>query len=176
MKQDRRLSEAGRARKVAELDDEILETVCLDVGGRIAALGGSRKRPSPAGRWADAADARSTVVCLRDCRSGETPRGEPIPASKTNNESERTPRSPAATRKTGRTNKTLAGAPTRTVNVSALESLCLYRPDLTLSRLNGEISRWLETGQNCFAAVLAELDLTPSSDSVLGTFLPLPGG
>jgi hypothetical protein len=53
----------------------------------------------------------------------EKPNGETLAVLGTNNEAERTLRSPAQARDTGRTNKTAAGARRQTVIVSVLESL-----------------------------------------------------
>jgi hypothetical protein len=53
----------------------------------------------------------------------EKPNGEMLVVSGTNNEAERTLRSPAQARDTGRTNKTVPGAWRQTVIVSVLKSL-----------------------------------------------------
>jgi len=58
----------------------------------------------------------------------EKPNGEMLVVSGKNNEAERTLRSPAQARGTGRTNKTVAGARRQTVIVSVLESLRQHLP------------------------------------------------
>ncbi|MGD0383436.1 MAG: hypothetical protein ABSA77_07950 [Thermoguttaceae bacterium] len=79
------------------------------------------------------------------------PNGETMLVSGTNNEAERTLRSPAQARGTGRTNKTVAGARRQTVIVSVLESLRQHLSTFTLSSVIKEIRRWCETGRSCFA-------------------------
>jgi hypothetical protein len=111
----------------------------------------------------------------------QKPNGEMMAISGTNNESERTLRSPAQARDTGRTNKTPAGARRQTVIVSVLESLRQYLPTFTLSNVIVEIGHWLEAGRSCFARLAANLGLTggqPHTDrpSLLDSLLPVPDG
>lgn len=75
----------------------------------------------------------------------EKPNGETMLVSGTNKEAERTLRSPAQARDTGRTNKTVTGARRQTVIVSVLESLRQHFSTFTLSSVIGEIRRWSET-------------------------------
>ena len=67
------------------------------------------------------------------------PNGKATPVAGTNNEAERTLRSAATARKTGRTSKTLRGARRQTILVSVLESLRQQLPTFTLSSVIGEI-------------------------------------
>ena len=67
------------------------------------------------------------------------PNGKATPVAGTNNEAERTLRSAATARKTGRTSKTLRGARRQTILVSVLESLRQQLPTFTLSAVIGEI-------------------------------------
>jgi hypothetical protein len=69
----------------------------------------------------------------------------------TNNSSERRLRGPALDRKSGRTNKTAAGAHRRSVIVSVLESLRANLEPFTLSKVLEEVSRWLHEGMSLFA-------------------------
>ena len=94
----------------------------------------------------------------------------------TNNEAERTLRSPAQARKTGRTNKTMRGARRQTIVMSVLESLRLYLPTFTLSSVIAEIQRWVEKGRSCFTDLLKKLKLSVPEESVLERVLPLPSG
>jgi len=48
--------------------------------------------------------------------------------------------------------------------------------EFTLWNLIEEVSRRLETGRSCFAALLKWLDLPPPESSVLETVLPLSEG
>ncbi len=64
----------------------------------------------------------------------------------TNNEAERTLRSAATARKTGRTSKTLRGTRRQTILVSVLESLRQQLPTFTLSSVIGEILRLVRHG------------------------------
>ena len=99
----------------------------------------------------------------------------------TNNESERTLRSAAEARNTGRSNKTVRGARCRTVIVSVLESLRQYLSTCTLSSVLAEIRHWLKAGRSCFARLAEKLGLTEGRiaadrPSLLDRLLPVPDG
>jgi hypothetical protein len=100
----------------------------------------------------------------------------------TNNESERTLRSAAQARDTGRTSKTVPGARRRTVIVSVLESLRQYLSTYTLSSVIEEVRRWLEAGRSCFARLAEKLGLAVAGSaaeghsSLLDRLLPVPDG
>ena len=98
------------------------------------------------------------------------------PVAGTNNEAERTLRSPAEARETGRTNKTLRGARRRTVIVSVLESLRQYLATFTLSSVIDEIARWSATGRSCFTKLARKLRLSESDNAVLDFIYPKPSG
>jgi transposase len=112
----------------------------------------------------------------------EKPNGETLVVSGTNNEAERTLRSPAQARNTGRTNKTVPGARRQTVIVSVLESLRQYLSTYTLSSVIEEVRHWATVGRSCFARLAKKLGLTnPGSPadgrpSLLDRLLPVPGG
>jgi hypothetical protein len=182
VQRDRRLSEEGRKRRVAALDDEIFD-LCFPMW--VAEL--------PPGEGVEN-DYR--LLCNELMRlmleqqlftfvtaaPVEQPNGESLPVSGTNNESERTLRSAAQARDTGRTNKTGRGARRQTVIASVLESLRQYLPTFTLSSVIEEIRRWYKTGRSCFARLAAKLHLTtgqPTTKSrsrLLDRLLPLPDG
>jgi hypothetical protein len=176
VRRDRRLSDAGRARKVADLDDEILE-LCAPMW--IAEL-------PPGTGTAD--DYRLLVNELMRLMLGQqlftfvtaaanqAPNGRVAPVAGTNNEAERTLRSVAEARKTGRTNKTLRGARRRTIIVSVLESLRQQLARFTLSTVINEVRRWCDTGRSCFARLLKKLKLATPTESVVDLLLPEPGG
>ena len=112
----------------------------------------------------------------------EKPNGETLVVSGTNNEAERTLRSPAQARDTGRTNKTVPGARRQTVIVSVLESLRQHLSTFTLSSVIEEIRRWSETGRSCFARRVEKLELInhglPDEGrlSLLDRVIPVPDG
>ncbi len=176
VQRDRRLSDAGRARKVAALDDELLE-LCGSVW--FAEL-------SPTTGAAD--DYRllcnelmklmlaQQLFTFVTAAPVQTPTGDTTPVAGTNNEAERTLRGAAMARKTGRTNKTLAGARRQTILVSVLESLRCHLPTFTLTTVIAEIQRWCKTGRSCFETLLTTLDLTPPAESLLNRLLPTPSG
>jgi hypothetical protein len=172
---DKRLGDAGRARKVVELDDDIVD-LCLPTW--------SAELPKSEG---PADDYRLLVNELMRLMVDQqlftfvtapavtTPSGVTQPVSGTNNEAERTLRDPARARDTGRTSKTPRGARRRTVNVSVLESLKQHLCSFTLSTLIEEVQRWYETGTSCFARLLKKLKLSRPDKSLLDTlFPPLP--
>jgi transposase len=102
------------------------------------------------------------------------PQGDPKPVAGTNNEAERTLRSAAQARQTGRTSKTLRGARRQTILSSVLESLRNQLPTFTLASVIDEVLRWSHTGLSCFAELLGQLQLKPPNRSVLDDVLPLP--
>ena len=104
------------------------------------------------------------------------PNGKSAPVSGTNNEAERTLRSPAEARKTGRTSKTLVGARRQTIIVSVLESLRLYLPHFTLTSVLEEIEGWWQAGQSCFTRLLKQLKLEPRVQTILDYAMPIPDG
>lgn len=171
---DRRLGDAGRARRVAALEDA-LWALCAphwDV----------EAPPLPAG---PADDFRLLVnevmrLALHDelftfvtTAPAVQPNGQSAPVSGTNNEAERTLRGVAEARKTGRTSKTLVGARRQTILVSVLESLRVYLPTFTLASVTAEITSWWQAGQSCFRKLLNQMELPAPTASVLDQVLPL---
>jgi hypothetical protein len=178
VQRDQRLSDAGRARKVAELDDDI-----LDLCGGVWAL----ELPKGEGAEDDYRLLCNELMRLMlDRRLFTfvtaapviTPQGITQPVAGTNNEAERTLRAPAIARKTGRTNKTLAGARRQTIIVSVLESLRNHLASFTLNTVIDEITSWWNTGRSCFAELADELGLpaAPTAGTILDRVLPRPSG
>jgi len=172
---DRRLSDAGRARKVAALDDRIVQ-LCGPVW--FADL-----PPLDEGPANDYRLLCNEVMKLMlnqqlftfvTAAAVQTPAGETLPVPGTNNEAERTLRGPAQARDTGRTSKTVRGARRQTVIVSILESLRQHLVSLTLPSLIAEVQQWLETGRSCFADLLSARGVPPPVESILDRLLPLP--
>jgi transposase len=173
---DGRLGDAGRDRKVAELDDAILELCGPMWAEDLPPLDGPdndyRLLVNEVMRLMLAEELFTFVTA----RAVEQPNGETQPVGGTNNEAERTLRAPAEARKTGRTNKTLAGARRQTILTSVLQSLRLYLPTFTLASVIAETKRWVETGQSCFTKLLKKLKLRLPEHSVLDRVLPQPSG
>jgi hypothetical protein len=181
VQRDQRLSAVGRAEKVGALDDGILE---LCFGMWVAELPPGE---GPEDDYRRLCNELMRLLLARQLFTFVTavpvqkPNGEMMAVSGTNNESERTLRSPAQARDTGRTNKTPTGARRQTVIVSVLESLRQYLPAFTLSSVIGEIGHWLEAGRSCFARLAQKLGLIdgqPHADrpSLLDSLLPVPDG
>ena len=95
------------------------------------------------------------------------PNGKTQPVSGTTNESERTLRGAAQARETGRTSKTLRGARRQTILTSVLESLRLYLTEYTIGSVLAESKRWSEAGRSCFAELLGKLKIASASESTL---------
>jgi transposase len=110
----------------------------------------------------------------------QQPNGTIKPVSGTNNEAERTLRSPAQARATGRTNKTCNGTRRQTVLTSVLESLRLYLPTYTLGSVVAELQRWWVDGCSCFEKFLKQSKLqldpsaTPTIDRLYARACPVP--
>ena len=174
---DGRLSDAGRARKVAALDDEILE-LCASMW--MAELPPLEDGPENDYRLLVNELMRlmldKQLFTFVTSPSATQPNGKSQPAAGTNNEAERTLRGAAQARVTGRTNKTLVGARRQTIVSSVLESLRLYLPRFTLSSVLTEVQRWLQVGQSCFMALLKKLKLTSPQQSVLDQVYLSPDG
>jgi transposase len=181
VQRDKRLSAAGRAEKVGILDDEILD-LCAPMW--VAEL------PPGEGPQDDYRLLCNELMRLMlgqqlftfvTAAAVEKPNGETMAVSGTNNESERTLRSPAQARDTGRTNKTPHGARRQTVIVSVLQSLRQYLSTFTLSSVIKEVGQWLKAGRSCFARLAKKLGLIEGQPhancpSVLDRLLPVPGG
>lgn len=171
---DGRLGDAGRKRKVGELDDEILKLCgpmwCADLPPQKGTLDDFRLLCMELMRLMLAEQLFTFVTAAPVA----VPSGETRPVSGTNNEAERTLRSAAQARKTGRTNKTLAGARRQTIITSVLESMRQQLPTFTLSTVIGEVLRWQRAGRSCFARLTTKLKLSPPVHSVLDILLPVP--
>jgi transposase len=183
VQRDGRMSAAGRARRVADLDDEILE-LCAPVW----VLELPPLEESPENDYRKLVNEVMRLMLREQLFTFVTadpvtqPNGVSQPVSGTNNESERTLRGPAQARDTGRTNKTPVGARRQTIIVSVLESLRLYLTTFTLGSVMAEIQRWWHAGQSCFSRLLRKLKLPPprsagaDTPSLLDKVLPIPDG
>jgi transposase len=176
VQRDGRLGDAGRARKVAALEDEILE-LCgplwfADLPPLEGVANDYRLLVNEVMRLLLAEELLTFVTA----RPVEQPNGQMQAVAGTNNEAERTLRNPAGARKAGRTNKTLAGARRQTIVTSVLESLRLYLTTFTLQKVIEEVKGWLATGRSCFEELLEQRGLPRPSQSILDEVLPSPSG
>jgi hypothetical protein len=173
---DGRLGDAGRARKVAVLDDELFELCCPIWLAELPPLKGLdndyRLLANEVMRLMLAGELFTFVTA----KAVEQPNGETHPVGGTNNEAERTLRNPATARKTGRTSKTMHGARRQTIVTSVLESLRLYLTTFTLPNVIQEVQGWLATGRSCFEELVEKLGLSLPTQSILDEVLPSPSG
>jgi transposase len=174
---DGRLGDAGRARKVAALDDDILELCAPLWAADLPPLA-----EGPANDYRLLVNELMRLMLERQLftfvtsPSATQPNGTSQPAAGTNNEAERTLRGAAQARVTGRTNKTLRGARRQTIVSSVLESLRLYLPQFTLGSVQAEVQRWLNLGRSCFVALFEKLKLRLPQQSVLDQLYASPDG
>jgi hypothetical protein len=162
VKSDKRLGDAGRARKVAELDDELVD-LCF--------ARWSEEAPSTKDVEGDYRRLVHEIMRLMLRQELFTFVTEAA-VEGTNNASERTLRGAAQARKTGRTSKTLAGARRQSVVCSVLESLRTQLPQFTLGSVVAEVVRWSHVGRSCFLELAARLGLKPPEHSVLDRVMP----
>ena len=176
IQRDQRFSAAGRADKVAGLDDQIL---FLCGAYSIADLLSAQGLDHDFGLLVSEVvrlmmnQALFTFVAAPPVQQ---PNGASKPVSGTNNEAERTLRSAAQARDTGRTNKTSNGARRQTVLTSVLESLRLYLPIYTLGSVVEELQRWWVDGRSCFEKLLkkGKLTLSQSATPIIDRIFPGP--
>ena len=177
VQRDGRLSVAGRAGKVAALDDEILELCAPQWALELPPL-----EDGPENDYRLLVNEVMRLMLDKQLFTFVTaepatqPNGASQPVAGTNNEAERTLRNPAEARKTGRTSKTLVGARRQTIVVSVLESLRLYLPKFTLVSVIAEINGWWRAGQSCFTKLLKKMKLQPNTGSILDKVMPVPDG
>jgi len=176
VQRDGRLSMAGRDRKVAALDDDIFDLCGPAWCAELPPTEG------PANDCRLLCNELMRLMIVKQLFTFVTaapitmPSGETTPVAGTNNESERTLRGPAMARKTGRTSKTIRGARRQTIVVSVLESLRQQLSQFTLASVIREVLQWSDTGQSCFAQLLAKLRLPTPVTSILDRLLPVPSG
>jgi hypothetical protein len=176
VQRDERLGDAGRARKVGELDDAILELCGTRALANSRLFEGLEKDYRLLVREVFWLMMDKELFVFVTAPPVEQPNGDIKPVAGTNNESERTLRSPGQARETGRTDKATSGTRRRTILTSVLESLRVYLPTYTLTSVLDELKRWAATGQSCFERLLKKLKLKrPESDqSVLDQLFPKP--
>src|SRR3954451_21230713 len=176
VQRDGRLSDAGRARRVLALDDEILDLCVANWLPDQSPSHGLEKDDRLLVNEVLRLLLRQELLTFVTARPTEQPNGTTQPVDGTNNEAERTLRGVAHARQTGRTSKTIDGARRQTILTSVLQSLRLYLPTFTLSSVLAELKRWWATGRSCFAELMEPLELGPPERSVLDQILPGPSG
>jgi len=171
---DGRLGDAGRARQVAALEDELLELCSPLWFAELPPLQGPdddyRRLVNEIMRLMLAEELFTFVTA----KPVEQPNGQMQTVGPTNNEAERTLRNPAQARQTGRTSKTVQGARRQTIVTSVLESLRLYLSSFTLPNVIEEVGGWMATGRSCFEELLEKLGLELPAQSLLDEILPSP--
>jgi transposase len=176
VQRDQRLGDAGRARKVAVLDDEIVDLCAALWFADLPPLEGLandyRLLVNEVMRLMLAQELFTFVTA----KPVEQANGTTQPVAGTNKEAERTLRDAAQARQTGRTNKTTNGARRQTILTSVLESLRLYLKTFTLASVLEEIKRWWAAGRSCFTERLEKLKVAPPEQSVIDRVLPSPSG
>jgi hypothetical protein len=169
---DGRLGDAGRARKVVGLADAIWDLCidwCCQPLSRYHGLARDFRLLNHELFRLMSNDELFAFVLAPPVKQMD---GTTRPAPGTNNEAERTLREPAQARRTGRTNKTPAGARRQTILKSVLESLRLYVPKFTLKDVVDEMRRWWSAGTSCFEKLRKKLKLKPADHSVLDRLYP----
>jgi transposase len=174
LQRDGRFGLAGRAARVAELDDRILSLCGALVIDDLLAAEGLEHDFGLLVAEVLRLMMNQALFPFVTTPPVQQPNGMSKPVSGTNNEAERTLRSAAQARDTGRTNKTPNGARRQTVLTSVLESLRLYLPTYTLSSVVAELRRWWVEGCSCFEKLLkqSQLQLDPVAAPVLDRLYP----
>jgi len=155
---DQRLGDAGRAQKVALLEDEIFQ-LCAAKHFADELVEGLENDYRLLLSEVFRLMLHQELFTFVTAKPVAQPNGTITAVAGTNNEAERTLRGAAQARKTGRTNKSSAGARRQTIVTSVLESLRLYLPTFTLVSVIEELKRWWASGRSCFVNLLQELKL-----------------
>ena len=174
IQRDQRFSMAGRAAKVAQLDERILAlTGACSIEELLAAEGLEHEFGLLVAEVMRLMLSQSLFPFVTT-PPVQQPNKVSKPVSGTNNEAERTLRSAAQARDTGRTNKTGNGARRQTILTSVLESLRLYLPTYTLGSVMEELRRWWIDGCSCFEKLLnkSKLKLKATATSTIDRIFP----
>ncbi len=139
--QDKRLSEAGRELRIADLEERLCQ-LCKPYQWQ-----DTQGMPPHERDFCNLVDELVRLLLDEELFTFVLcPEVEP-----TNNATERLLRGPALDRKAGRTNQTAAGAHRRSVIVSVLESLRANLDKFTLENVLAEATHWLKEGISLFA-------------------------
>ena len=172
---DKRLGDAGRQRRIAELEEQ-LRVLCWEQ--RPSEHGSSSGCSSSGCSSSDATERDHRNLALEVVRlmsANELFTFVKVPGvSGTNNESERTLRSPAQDRRTDQTSRSIRGARRRSILASVLESLRTRLPRIDLRSVLNEVATWTASGLSCFGQAVKALGLAPLEHSPLDQLVPLP--
>jgi transposase len=171
---DGRLSDAGRARKVGELDDKIFDLCWPMWAANLPPLRGIANDYRLLNEEIMRLGIARQLFAFVTAKPVELPNGTTKPVGGTNNEAERDLRDPGQCRDTGRTSKTMDGCRRKSILTSVLGSLRLYLKIFTLSSVIEELNRWMAAGRSCFEAMLKKLKLKRPEKSYLDRFYPSP--
>jgi hypothetical protein len=137
---DKRFRTAGRQRRVAELEDELV-ALCsarwLDESQEAEGVEGDYRRLVNEIMRLSLADELFVFVTTEGVDGN-------------NNASERELRDDAQRRDTGRTNKEPSGAKRQTIITSVLRTLGKQLYEFTLDSVLAEVQRWADCGRSCF--------------------------
>jgi transposase len=150
---DRRFSDVGRQRRVAELDDELL-ALCNS-----GWIDGSTEGEGVEGDYRRLVNEIMRLMLARELFVFVTTVG----VDGNNNASERELRDDARRRKTGQTNKTPHGAKRQTILSSVLRTLEKQLSRFTLDGVIDEVKRWLVKGRGSFTDQAEEAGLNRST-------------
>jgi transposase len=173
---DGRLGAAGRQRQVSVLEDQLADLCHPLESATLSCARGFDNDFRLLVNEVLRLLQRQELFTFVTAKPATQPNGATLTPGATNNEAERTLRSPAQARDTGRTNKTLVGARCRTILTSVLESLRLYLKSFTLSSVLAEVQRWGRVGRSCFAEQLKKRKLSLPQAKVLDRLFPSPSG
>jgi hypothetical protein len=176
VQRDQRFSDAGRAEKVAILDDAIFDLCASLWLADLPPLEGLDNDYRLLVQEVFRLMIDQELFTFVTAKPVQQPNGTTKPVDGTNNEAERTLRGAAQARKTGRTNKTSVGARRQTILTTVFESLRLYLPTFTLASVLEELQGWWATGRSCFENLLDKLELTlPQAEKpIIEQILPSP--
>jgi hypothetical protein len=170
---DGRLSDAGRAGKVADLEDMIFELASPWWAADLPPLRGIANDYRLLMLELFRLGTQKQLFTFVTARPVELPNGTTKPVGGTNNEAERVLRDPAGCRDTDRTNKTMKGCRRKSILVSVMGSLRLYLKTFTLSSVIDELNSWMSAGRSCFERLLKNLKLETPKKSYLDRFYPI---
>ena len=137
---DQRYSDAGRQRRVAELDDELLALCSLRW------MDDNQDAEGVEGDYRRLVNEIMRLMLAQELFVFVTTDG----VDGNNNASERALRDDAQRRDTGRTNKTPNGAKRQTIISSVLRTLGKQLKQFTLDSVIAEVQRWADCGRSCF--------------------------
>jgi transposase len=172
VKRDGRLSDAGRASKVTDLELRIFELCQKTWDLNLPPLEGLANDHRLLINELMRLTLNQQLFQFVTVETVWQPNGAAKSVDGTNNESERILRVPGAARDSGRANKTPRGTRRQTIITSVSESLRVHLPTFTLSAIMAEMERWWEAGCSCFTELLRQLGLQTPEKRILDRLYP----